>query len=325
MVHAQGDKEGLQKEIDEIIKANRKHTARGELASYIPELLKADRHALGIVIIGSNGLKIKSGDYSETFSIQSISKVFTFILACMQHGIPRVLEHVDVEPSGEAFNSILHLELNKSSIPLNPMVNTGAITVTSLLNGKTAEEKLEGLFDLFEEILDRRLEVMEEVYVSEKTSATRNQGIGYFLLERGVLGSDLEVTLDAYYKQCAIGVTIEDLAKLGLVLANDGIDPITKKSIIPQKIAKLAKVLMVTCGMYDASGKFAAEVGVPAKSGVAGGIMVSVPPRIGKETLPFKEGCGIGVYSPALDEKGNSVAGIELLRQLAEQWNLSIF
>lgn len=137
--------------------------------------------------------------------------------------------------------------------------------------------------------------------------------------------SDLNVTLETYFKQCSIEVTIDDLARIGMVLANDGMDTKTGEEIIPRQIARIAKVLMLTCGMYDASGKFATYVGIPAKSGVSGGIVAAVPPRVREETMPFTDGCGIGVYGPALGDKGNSIAGIRLLRHIANQWDFSIF
>lgn len=317
--------EWLQNYVDDWVKFYRKHTADGELASYIPQLAKADRNALGIIIIGNNGMTIRSGDTDTTFSIQSISKVFAFIVACMERGVSYVLNRVDVEPTGEAFNSIIHLEMKKIEKPFNPLVNAGAITVTSLLKGRTSDEKLEAMFILFEKILGRRPELNVDVYESERDSSMRNRGIGYFLMEAGSLESDLGITLETYFKQCSIDITVEDLAKLGLILANDGVDKLTGEEIIPRQIARLAKVLMLTCGMYDASGKFAAYVGVPAKSGVAGGIMTSVPPRVREEILPFMDGCGIGVYGPALDVQGNSIAGIRLLRHIASHWDLSVF
>lgn len=315
----------LQNYVDDWVKFYRKHTADGKLASYIPQLEKADPNALGIIIIGNNGMTIQSGDIDTTFSIQSVSKVFAFIVACMQRGMSYVLNRVDVEPTGEAFNSIMHLEMKKIEKPFNPLVNAGAITVTSLLEGKTSDEKLEGIFQLFEKILGRRPELDIEVYESERETSIRNRAIGYFLLETGVLESDLEITLETYFKQCSIEVSAEDLARLGLILANDGIDKMTGEEVIPTQIARLAKVLMLTCGMYDASGKFAAYVGIPAKSGVSGGIMATVPPRARDELLPFMDGCGIGVYGPALDKQGNSTAGIRLLRHIASHWDLSIF
>ncbi|MHA6252663.1 glutaminase [Oceanobacillus sp. CAU 1775] len=317
--------EWLQNYVDDWVKFYGKHTEDGKLASYIPELQLADQNALGITIIGNNGMVIRSGDVDTPFTIQSISKVFSFIVACMERGISYVLSRVDVEPTGEAFNSIMHLEMKQINKPFNPMVNAGAITVTSMLEGNTPEEKLSGIFELLEKILGYRPSIDKEVYDSEKTSSLRNRAIGYFLLETGALESDLDITLETYFKQCSIQITVDDLARLGMILANDGVDRLTGEEVIPRQIARLAKVLMLTCGMYDASGKFAAYVGIPAKSGVSGGIMASTPPRVREEILPFMDGCGIGIYGPSLDEQGNSIAGIRLLRHIASHWDFSIF
>lgn len=317
--------EWLQNYVDDWVTFYRRHTADGELASYIPELTKADPHALGVIIIGNNGMTIKSGNTDTTFSIQSISKVFAFIVACMERGVTYVLDRVDVEPTGEAFNSITHLEMKKVEKPFNPLVNAGAITVTSMLQGKTSDEMNEGMNSLYEKILGHRPKLNTAIYESERDSSIRNRGIAYFLKEGGNLEADLDLTLDAYFKQCSMEISVEDLAELGLVLANDGLDRLTGEEIIPKQIVRLAKALMLTCGMYDASGKFAAYVGIPAKSGVAGGIMASVPARAREEILPFMDGCGIGVYGPSLDEQGNSIAGIRLLRHIASHWDLSIF
>lgn len=318
-------KKWLQDYVDDWVTFYRKHTDNGEVASYIPVLKQANKDHLGIYIIGKNNVEIKSGDTEIPFTIQSISKVFTFIVACMQRGISYVLDRVDVEPTGEAFNSIMHLEMRQVKKPFNPFVNAGAITVTSLLNGNTSKEKLEPLFLLFEKILGYRPEINQEVYESEKNTSIRNRAIGYYLLEMDYLESDLELSLETYFKQCSIEICTRDLAKLGLLLANDGFDPNTDEEIIPRQVARLAKSLMLTCGMYDASGKFAAYVGIPAKSGVSGGILAVAPPRTRDEELPFLDGCGIGVYGPALDDKGNSVAGMRLLRHIASQWDLSLF
>lgn len=259
------------------------------------------------------------------FSIQSISKVLSFITACMDRGIAYVLQRVDVEPTGEAFNSIMHLEVKGHQRPFNPLVNSGAITTSSLLSGNTSDEKLEPLFQLMEKIIGRRPEIDIDVYVSERDTSMRNRAIGYYLLEEGYLESDLGVTLETYFKQCSINVTTDDLARIGLVLSNDGIHPETEEIIIPRNIVRIAKSLMLTCGMYDASGKFASYVGIPAKSGVSGGILAVVPPRVRENELPFLSGCGIGVFGPALDKQGNSVAGIKLLRHIANSWDLSLF
>lgn len=318
-------KEWLQDYVDDWVAFYRKQTSDGEVASYIPILKEANQDHLGITIIGKNGMTINSGDTEIPFTFQSISKVFSFVAACMDRGVSYVLNRVDVEPTGESFNSIMHLEQQKLDKPFNPFVNAGAITVTSMLEGKTSDQKLEKIFVLLENMLGYRPAINVDVYESERDSSMRNRAIGYYLLEVGYLESDLNITLETYFKQCSIEITVEDLARMGMILANDGEDPDTREEIVPRQIARLAKALMLTCGMYDASGKFAAYVGVPAKSGVSGGIIAVAPPRVRDEELPFTEGCGIGVYGPALEPKGNSIAGIKLLRHIANQWDLSLF
>lgn len=317
--------EWLQNYVDNWVSFYRKHIDEGKVASYIPELQKADPDDLGISIIGKNGMTIRSGEMDNPFTMQSISKVLSFIVGCMERGVAYMLDKVDVEPAGEAFNSIMHLEMRQVKKPFNPLINAGAITVTSILEGNTSDEKLKPLFQLLEDMLGYRPKLNVDVYESERDSSMRNRAIGYYLLEIGFLESDLNVTLETYFKQCSIEITIDDLARIGLILANDGEDPDTQEEIVPRQVARIAKALMLTCGMYDASGKFATYVGIPAKSGVSGGIIAAVPPRVRDEDLPFLDGCGIGVYGPALDDKGNSIAGIRLLRHIASQWDLSIF
>ncbi|MFD2045274.1 glutaminase [Ornithinibacillus salinisoli] len=319
------NQEWLQGYVEDWVSFYRKHTKEGEVASYIPLLKKANPDHLGISIYGSNGMILRAGDTDVSFTIQSISKVISFIVACMERGVAYMLDKVDVEPTGEAFNSIMHLEMRKVEKPFNPFVNAGAISVTSMLPGKTSDEKMEQMLQLLEKILDHRPQINVDVYESERDSSMRNRAIGYYLLETGFLESDLNITLETYFKQCSIEVTVDDLARIGLILANDGEDPKNQQEIIPRRVARIAKALMLTCGMYDASGKFATYVGVPAKSGVSGGIIAVAPPRVREEDLPFIGGCGIGVFGPALDDRGNSIAGIRLLRHIASQWDLSIF
>jgi glutaminase len=235
-----------------------------------------------------------------------------------------VLERVDVEPTGDAFNSIIRLEMHKTGKPFNPMINAGAITIASLLPGETSHKKLEVLYKLIEKLIGKRPAINKEVYQSEWKTSYRNRALAYYLKETNYLESDVEVALEVYMKQCSIVVNTEDIALIGLILAHDGYHPIRQEQVLPKKVAKLAKVLMLTCGMYNASGKFAAFVGLPAKSGVSGGIMALVPPNVRSE-LPFQDGCGIGIYGPAIDEYGNSLTGVMLLKHLAQEWDLSIF
>jgi len=319
------NKEWLQEYVDDWVSFYRKHTSEGEVASYIPLLKEANPEHLGITILGKNGMKIRSGDVDIPFTIQSVSKIISFIVACIDRGVSYVLDRVDVEPTGEAFNSIMHLEMKKLDKPLNPFINAGAITVTSMLQGKTSDQKLKTILDILEKMLGYRPSINTEVYESERDSSMRNRAIGYYLLETGSLESDMNMTLETYFKQCSIEITVDDLARIGLILANDGMDLDSYEEIIPRQIARITKALMLTCGMYDASGKFATYVGIPAKSGVSGGIIALSPARVREEDLPFIDGCGIGVYGPALDRQGNSIAGIRLLRHIASQWDLSIF
>lgn len=319
------NKEWLQAYVDDWVSFYRKKTDDGEVASYIPLLAEANKEHLGITILGKNGMKIRSGDVDIPFTIQSVSKVISFIVACMDRGVSYVLDRVDVEPTGEAFNSIMHLEMKQLQKPFNPFINAGAITVTSMLEGRTSDEKLKTVIDLLEKMLGYRPAINPEIYESERDTSMRNRAIGYYLLETGFLESDMNVTLETYFKQCSIEITVDDLARIGLILANDGEDIDSHEEIIPRQVARITKALMLTCGMYDASGKFATYVGVPAKSGVSGGIIALSPARVRDGELPFIDGCGIGVYGPALDKQGNSVAGIRLLRHIASQWDLSIF
>jgi glutaminase len=325
------DKEHRQKEdpymnvLDEWVTHYRSFTSEGRCASYIPVLEKADPSHLGICIIGPDGTILKSGNWDVVFTLQSISKVISFIAVCLHHDISYVLDRVDLEPTGDPFNSIVRLEMHKPGKPFNPMINAGAITVSSLLPGVSTKEKLESLCELMEKMVGKRPTFNEEVFQSEWQTAYRNRALAYYLKETGYLEIEVEQALEVYLKQCSLEVNTEDIALIGLILAHDGYHPIRKEQILPKKIARLAKSLMLTCGVYNASGKFAAFIGLPAKSGVSGGIMATVPPRVRMEELPFINGCGIGIYGPAIDEFGTSVAGAMLLKQLANSWDLSIF
>ncbi|MCM2534337.1 glutaminase [Neobacillus pocheonensis] len=310
--------------LDEWVTHYRSYATKGQTANYIPALGKADLSQLGICIIEPNGTMIKSGDWEVSFTLQSISKVISFIAACLSCGISYVLERVDVEPTGDAFNSIIRLEMHKPGKPFNPMINAGAITIASLLPGESPQKKLEFLYTLIEKMIGRRPTINEEVFRSEWQTSYRNRALAYYLKETGFLESEVEEALEVYLKQCSIEVNTEDIALIGLILSLDGYHPIRKEQIVPKKVARLAKALMLTCGMYNSSGNFAAFVGVPAKSGVSGGIMALVPSSFGRE-LAFQGGCGIGIYGPAIDEFGNSLTGVMLLKHLAQEWDLSIF
>lgn len=305
----------MQNKIEKIIKECRKYTKQGEVASYIPELKKANKDALGIYIDKLDGNEFYAGDYETKFTIQSISKVISLIIAIMDNGMEKVLSKVGVEPSAYSFNSIVTLEVKNANKPLNPMINAGAIATVSLIKGDTPEEVIGKILDFTKKITGNEdIKVNEAVYQSEKRTGDRNRSLAYFMKGTGVIEKDVEKVLDAYFQQCSIEVTCKDIAKIGSFLANDGVLPSTGERIVPKEVTRVVKAVMATCGMYDASGSFAVKVGIPSKSGVGGGIMATVPGKM-----------GIGVVGPSLDEKGNSIAGIKVLEQLSEELDLSIF
>lgn len=301
--------------LQRIVDKNKNLTSKGKVASYIPALAKANKSDLGICIKDMKSDMYVAGEYDRKFTIQSISKTVSLILALMDNGEDFVFQKVGMEPTGDAFNSIYKLEVADVAKPLNPMINAGAIEVCSLIKGNSCEEKFERLLNLFKKISGNdKLKVNEEVYLSEKKTGNRNIAMAYLLKDMGVLEGDVEETLDIYFKQCSIEVDCVDIANIGLFLANDGKIFKTGERITTSHIARIVKTFMVTCGMYDASGEFAIKVGIPAKSGVGGGIMAAVPHIM-----------GIGIYGPALDEKGNSVGGYGVLKDLSNEFNLSIF
>lgn len=291
------------------------YTDRGKVAAYIPELAKEDPKQLGVSVCLPDGTMLSAGTVDVRFTLQSISKIFSLIIALCQNGQKHVFERVGKEPTGDPFNSIIKLETIKSHKPLNPMINAGAIAVAGMIQGKTIDERLNHVLDMLRKMTgNTTICVNEAVYCSEKTTADRNRALAYFLKDSGILTTDVEETLDLYFRYCSIEVSVKDIARMGMVLAADGIDVQTGERFFPEEVARICKTFMVTCGMYNASGEFAIDVGIPAKSGVAGGIMATVPQRM-----------GIGVFGPSLDDKGNSVAGVKLLELLSKEWKLGIF
>lgn len=305
----------MQKMIKEILQNSKVLTKNGNVAKYIPALGKADPNNLGVCVADIEGNLFTAGDYDKKFTIQSISKAITLMLAIMDNGVEDTFDIVGMEPTGDAFNSIIKLEIVSPSRPLNPMINAGAIAITSMIKGDNSNEKFKRILDFFRLISGNdKLDINQEVYESEKATGDRNRSMAYFMRDVGIFEGDVEDILDVYFKQCSIEVDCIDIAKIGLFLANSGKIPHTGERITTENIAMIVKTFMVTCGMYNASGEFAINVGIPSKSGVGGGIMGSVPHKM-----------GIGVYGPALDSKGNSIGGIEILSQLSKKFNLSIF
>jgi glutaminase len=284
----------------------------GEVATYIPELGKADPEDFGICIATSDGRTFEAGDSDRLFTIQSISKPFTFGMALEAHGQEKVSRHVGVEPSGDAFNSI---ELEKgTNRPFNPMINAGAITVSALLYEHYGDEALEQMLARFSAAAGRKLTVDEDVYQSESRTGHRNRAIAHLLLNFGMIGEKVEPALDLYFKQCSILVNSRDLAIMGATLSNLGKNPVTGEDVFDIDRVKDMLSIMLTCGMYDYSGQWAYKVGVPAKSGVSGGVMAVVNRQL-----------GVATYSPRLDARGNSCRGIDVSVDLAQELGLHAF
>ena len=281
----------------------------GTVASYIPELLRADPAWFGIALVTVDGHVYQAGDSRQSFTIQSISKAITYGLALEDQGIEKVLRKVDVEPSGEAFNSI-SLEPGTGR-PRNPMINAGAIATVALVNGDTPAEKFARMEACYERYLGRRVSLDEDVYRSEKASGHRNRAIAYLLHNSDILERTPDDILDVYFKQCSLLVTCRDLAVIGATLANDGVNPITGvRALRSPLVAKVLSVMM-SCGMYDYSGAWMFEVGMPAKSGVGGGIVAVLPGQF-----------GLAVFSPKLDDRGNSARGIAVCRRISADFGL---
>lgn len=285
----------------------------GELAGYIPELAAADPGRLGAVFATVQGEVYGAGDIDAEFTIQSISKPFMYALALADRGFDPVLAKVGVEPSGEAFNEI-SLE-SDTGRPLNPMINAGAITAHSLAGpgGLNPEERVERVVHGLSAFAGRRLRTDEAVCASEMEHAHRNLAIAHMLRSHDILTEDPRTVVDGYTRQCSVLVTARDLAMMAATLANRGVNPLSGEQVIPQPVVRQVLSVMFTCGMYDAAGDWATQVGIPAKSGVAGGLIGALPGQI-----------GIATFSPRLDRHGNSVRGVSLFERFSSDMGLHV-
>lgn len=299
--------------LEELVRAIRPECEEGRVATYIPELGKANPKALGVALAFPDGSLLSAGDAETRFTLQSVSKVVSLVAALETLGEERVFEKVGREPTADPFNSIMRLEMVKPHRPQNPLINAGALVVLSLLPPRDATARY-----LFVQDWARRLSgnpdltAHEPTYLSEKGTGDRNRALAYFMHGVGTLEGDVEDILDSYFHQCALYGTARELAHLGLVLARDGVSPKGER-ILSARHARLVRALMATCGLYDGSGDFAVRAGIPAKSGVGGGIVAAVPSRM-----------GIGTFGPALDERGNSLGGLRLMEELSEAEGLRV-
>lgn len=289
----------------------RRFLLNGKVADYIPELSKASPVYLGVCVHTMDGKTVEYGDVDQRFTIQSISKVITLAMALEMLGFDKVFSHVMMEPSGDSFNSILKLD-TASNRPYNPMINAGAIDVIGLLAPEVSFETLLAFSRTI--CMDDGIELDMDVYHSEAFTGDRNRAIGYLLKSKGVLSGDVLSAVDLYFRMCSLSVTARSLARLGQILANGGVNPVTGERLLSAQTVRTIKTLMLTCGMYDRSGELAVRVGIPSKSGVGGGIMSCV-----------EKNMGIGIYGPSLDEKGNCIGGVYLLEHLSKEMHLHIF
>ncbi len=281
----------------------------GQVATYIPALAQADPAAFGIVIATVDGQVYEVGDTRLRFSIQSVSKPLVFGVALEDAGRERVDRAIGVEPSGDAFNSI-SLEPHTGR-PRNPMINAGAIATASLVGGATPEARLARVLGALSAYAGRPLDIDEAVFESERDTGHRNRAIGHMLRNYDIVKDDPENALTLYFKQCSVLVDCRDLAVMAATLANAGINPVSGARAVRADLIGEILSVMTTCGMYDFSGGWAYHVGLPAKSGVGGGIIAVLPGQL-----------GIGVYSPALDERGNSLRGVKVCETISSELGL---
>lgn len=289
-----------------------KHLREGAVATYIPELAKVDPDLFSICVITVDGQVYQVGDYNHLFTIQSISKVFVYGMALEEHGRDYVLTKVGVEPTGEAFNAIILDERSKR--PYNPMVNAGAIATTSLIKGSGATERLNRMLEMFQRYIGHEIFVDISVFMSERTTGHRNRGMAHLMLNFGMIDERIDEALDLYFQQCSVMVNCHDLALMAATLANNGVNPVTGERAVDARYVRDILSVMYTCGMYNFAGEWVYKVGLPAKSGVSGGIIVIVPNQI-----------GIAVFSPLLDANGNSVRGIKVCEDISQEFGLHLF
>ncbi len=280
----------------------------GTVADYIPELSKADPAHFGISLATLDGHVYEVGDSRAPFTIQSMSKPFVFALALDMLGAAKVESAIGVEPSGDPFNSI---RLNAENHPFNPMVNAGAIACTGLIQASKGEAAFEEIRKALGRFAGRDLDVDDAVYTSERQTGDRNRAIAYLLKTNSVIADNVADVLDVYFRQCAVLVTARDIAVMAATLANRGVNPLTEEQVVtPYAIARTLSV-MTSSGMYDYAGEWIYRIGIPAKSGVGGGILAALPARL-----------GLGSYSPKLDKHGNSVRGIKVCEALSSHYDL---
>ncbi|WP_040495479.1 glutaminase A [Ilumatobacter nonamiensis] len=284
----------------------------GVPADYIPELADVDPDTFAISVAMVDGRRVGAGAGTHPFTIQSISKLLMYGLALETHGREAVMRRVGVAPTGDSFNAIL-LDEDDNRAP-NPMVNAGAMAITDLVVGDSIGARVDVVRSLYERYLGRLPELDHHVWASEQATGNRNRAIAYLMLSRGIIEDRVEETLDLYFAQCSVLVTCDDLAMIGATLANHGVHPTTGEQVVAPEVVRDMLSVALTCGMYDYAGEWVFTVGIPAKSGVGGGIL-GILPGVG----------GLATFSPRLDQFGNSVRGVKVFEEFSAQFGLHLF
>lgn len=301
--------------LEQIVADSSHYASQGHVAQYIPQLAVVDPNKVGIYVISENGENFYAGDCFDNFTMQSVVKPLVLLLALMDSGIEKVRALVGVEATGKPFDAFNYSDQALTGANINPMINTGAIALCTLIEGDSYDIKFARLLELARKLTGNdSLEVDESVYLSEKETGNKNRALSYMLKAYGLIHDPVEEILDCYFKACSILVNCKDLAQIANIFAHHGMNPTTGEEIFSKEFARYVNATLATCGMYDGSGGFALNVGFPAKSGVGGGIMGVVPNKM-----------GIGVFAPALDKHGNSVAGVQVLIKLSQAMDLSIY
>ena len=301
----------IDQKIQLAIQKSEKFIGEGEVATYIPELSNVDPDSFALSITTTTGEVFNYGDYQKEFSLQSISKVLSLIMALHDNSPDFVFSKVGTEPTKYEFNSLVPID-DKAS---NPFINAGAISTTSMILGNDNKDKFTRILDFYGKFAGiSNAHMIEEVYTSEIETTDRNKAISYYLKSIGIFDQNPNDVLDLYIRTCSIATTSEQISHMGAVLANKGICVSDRNPLLSNAEVQTVVSQMATCGMYENSGRYLMNVGIPSKSGVSGGILGVVPGV-----------CGIGVYSPRLDKTGNSVRGKELFRILGQELGLSIF
>jgi glutaminase len=290
-----------------------KNDNRGKNADYIPELAKVDSKLFGIAVVSTNGQSVTVGDVKTAFSIQSIAKVFSLALALQEQGADKVFEKIGLEPTGRPFNSPVAV-VDMPTHTANPLVNAGAIATVSLISGASPDAKWQKILGFYSKVAGEKLTILDAVYKSEAATNTGNKALSYLLAKYDRIYADPFQSVDVYTKECSVGVTALQLAQMGATLANNGANPATGEQVIKRENVPEVLSAMMMAGLYDGSGGWAWHVGLPAKSGVGGGLVAVVP---GKGA--------IAVFAPPLDEAGNSVKGQEVIQYVTNKLDFNLF